>query len=226
MYKAILWDVDGTLLNFLKSESAAMKECFQVCGLGECTDEMVHAYSKINEGYWKLLELHKVEKPVLFRRRFEDLFSKYGLSYDTAKFNTLYQQTLGNHIFPNDNSLELVKSLKGKIRQYAVTNGSFTAQERKLRRSGLDRLLDGIFISDVVGFEKPSPLFFDSVFDQIPEGREEAIIIGDSLTSDILGGNNAGIACCWYNPDNKKAPGDLRVDYMISDLNEIKNIIL
>ena len=226
MYKAILWDVDGTLLNFLKSESAAMKECFQVCGLGECTDEMVHAYSKINEGYWKLLELHKVEKPVLFRRRFEDLFSKYGLSYDTAKFNTLYQQTLGNHIFPNDNSLELVKSLKGKIRQYAVTNGSFTAQERKLRRSGLDRLLDGIFISDVVGFEKPSPLFFDSVFDQIPEGREEAIIIGDSLTSDILGGNNAGIACCWYNPDNKKAPGDLRVDYMISDLNEIKNIRL
>lgn len=226
MYKAILWDVDGTLLNFLKSESAAMKECFQVCGLGECTDEMVHAYSKINEGYWKLLELHKVEKPVLFRRRFEDLFSKYGVSYDTAKFNTLYQQTLGNHIFPNDNSLELVKSLKGKIRQYAVTNGSFTAQERKLRRSGLDRLLDGIFISDVVGFEKPSPLFFDSVFDQIPEGREEAIIVGDSLTSDILGGNNAGIACCWYNPDNKKAPGDLRVDYMISDLNEIKNIIL
>lgn len=226
MYKAILWDVDGTLLNFLKSESAAMKECFQVCGLGECTDEMVHAYSKINEGYWKLLELHKVEKPVLFRRRFEDLFSKYGLSYDTAKFNTLYQQTLGNHIFPNDNSLELVKSLKGKIRQYAVTNGSFTAQERKLRRSGLDRLLDGIFISDVVGFEKPSPLFFDSVFDQIPEGREEAIIVGDSLTSDILGGNNAGIACCWYNPDNKKAPGDLRIDYMISDLNEIKNIIL
>lgn len=226
MYKAILWDVDGTLLNFLKSESAAMKECFQVCGLGECTDEMVHAYSKINEGYWKLLELHKVEKPVLFRRRFEDLFSKYGLSYDTAKFNTLYQQTLGNHIFPNDNSLELVKSLKGKIRQYAVTNGSFTAQERKLRRSGLDRLLDGIFISDVVGFEKPSPLFFDSVFDQIPEGREEAIIVGDSLTSDILGGNNAGIACCWYNPDNKKAPGDLRIDYIISDLNEIKNIIL
>lgn len=226
MYKAILWDVDGTLLNFLKSESAAMKECFQVCGLGECTDEMVHAYSEINAGYWKLLELHKVEKPVLFRRRFEDLFSKYGLSYDTAKFNTLYQQTLGNHIFPNDNSLELVKSLKGKIRQYAVTNGSFTAQERKLRRSGLDRLLDGIFISDVVGFEKPSPLFFDSVFDQIPEGREEAIIVGDSLTSDILGGNNAGIACCWYNPDNKKAPGDLRIDYMISDLNEIKNIIL
>lgn len=225
MYKAILWDVDGTLLNFLKSESAAMKECFQVCGLGECTDEMVRTYSGINEGYWKMLERHEIEKPELFRRRFEDLFSKYGLSYDTGKFNTLYQQTLGSHIFPNDDSLELVKSLKGKIRQYAVTNGSFTAQERKLRRSGLDRLLDGIFISDVVGFEKPSPLFFDSVFEQIPEGREEAIIVGDSLTSDIRGGNNAGIACCWYNPENKPAPPELRIDYTITNLNQINDII-
>lgn len=225
MYKAILWDVDGTLLNFLKSESAAMKECFQVCGLGECTDEMVRTYSGINEGYWKMLERHEIEKPELFRRRFEDLFAKYGLSYDTGKFNTLYQQTLGSHIFPNDDSLELVKSLKGKIRQYAVTNGSFTAQERKLRRSGLDRLLDGIFISDVVGFEKPSPLFFDSVFEQIPEGREEAIIVGDSLTSDIRGGNNAGIACCWYNPENKPAPPELRIDYTITNLNQINDII-
>lgn len=225
MYRAILWDVDGTLLNFLKSERAAIKECFQVCGLGECTDEMVQSYSEINEGYWKMLERHEIEKPALFRRRFEDLFSKYGLSYDTAEFNILYQQTLGNHIFPNDNSLELVRSLKGKIKQYAVTNGSFTAQERKLRRSGLDRLLDGIFISDVVGYEKPSPLFFDSVFDQIPEGREEAIIVGDSLTSDILGGNKAGIACCWYDPENKPAPAELRIDYTITDLNQIKDII-
>lgn len=225
MYRAILWDVDGTLLNFLKSERAAIKECFQVCGLGECTDEMVQSYSEINEGYWKMLERHEIEKPALFRRRFEDLFSKYGLSYDTAEFNILYQQTLGNHIFPNDNSLELVRSLKGKIKQYAVTNGSFTAQERKLRRSGLDRFLDGIFISDVVGYEKPSPLFFDSVFDQIPESREEAIIVGDSLTSDILGGNKAGIACCWYDPENKPAPAELRIDYTITDLNQIKDII-
>lgn len=225
MYRAILWDVDGTLLNFLKSERAAIKECFQVCGLGECTDEMVQSYSEINEGYWKMLERHEIEKPALFRRRFEDLFSKYGLSYDTAEFNILYQQTLGNHIFPNDNSLELVRSLKGKIKQYAVTNGSFTAQESKLRRSGLDRLLDGIFISDVVGYEKPSPLFFDSVFDQIPEGREEAIIVGDSLTSDILGGNKAGIACCWYDPENKPTPAELRIDYTITDLNQIKDII-
>jgi len=224
-YKAILWDVDGTLLNFLKSESASVKECFSICGLGECTDKMVADYSAINDGYWRMLERGEIEKPQLFTRRFDDLFEKYGLKCDSAEFNRLYQQSLGNHIFPNDSSLELVKSLRGRVRQYAVTNGSFAAQDKKLRNSGLDKLLDGVFISDVVGAEKPSLLFFDRVFSQIPQGRGETIIVGDSLTSDIKGGNNAGIACCWYNPRKIPAPSELRIDYTITDLNQIIDII-
>ena len=177
MYKAILWDIDGTLLNFLKSENAAIKECFRKLGLGECTD-------------------------------------------------LLYQQTLGVHIFFNDDSYQLVKSLKERgIHQYAVTNGSFTAQDRKLRKSGLDQLLDGIFISDVVGAEKPSVEYFDRVFAQIPEGREEVIIVGDSLTSDIRGANNAGIACCWYDPAGTPPPEGLRIDHIISDLNQITGLL-
>lgn len=225
MFKAILWDVDGTLLNFLKSEKAALKECFHLCNLGECTDEMISQYSEINDNYWRRLEKKEIEKPELFRGRFRDFFMKYGLEFDVDNFNSLYQQILGNHIFPNDNSIELIQALKGSIKQYAVTNGSFTAQDRKLRKSGLDKLFDGIFISDIVGYEKPSPLFFDKVFEKIEEGREEAIIVGDSLTSDILGGNNAGIACCWYNPENKPAPANIRIDYIIRNLNDIREII-
>ena len=132
MYKAILWDVDGTLLNFLKSENAAIKECFQHFGLPECTDEMVGVYSAINEGYWKLLERGEITKPELFTRRFRDFFGKIGVTCDEAEFNALYQRTLGSHIFPNDNGIELVRSLKGRVHQYAVTNGSAVAQERKL----------------------------------------------------------------------------------------------
>ncbi len=225
MYKAILWDIDGTLLNFLKSENAAIKECFRICGIGECTDEMVTVYSEINDGYWRMLECGKIEKPVLFLRRFEDFFKRYGIRCDAAEFNLLYQKTLGNHIFFNDNSYELVKSLKGKVRQYAVTNGSFTAQDRKLRKSGLDGLLDGIFISDTVGAEKPSAEYFDRVFSQIPESREEVILVGDSLTSDIRGANNAGIACCWYSPEQRPLPEELRIDYVINDLNRINDIL-
>lgn len=225
MYKAILWDVDGTLLNFLKSENAAIKECFRNFGLPECTDEMVEVYSGINEGYWKLLERGEITKPELFTSRFRDFFAKIGVTCDEAEFNALYQRTLGIHIFPNDNSLELVRSLKGKVHQYAVTNGSAVAQERKLRVSGLDRLFDGIFISDKVGAEKPTVEFFDRVFAQIPEGRGDVVIVGDSLTSDIRGANNAGIACCWYNPEGKSAPENLRIDYTITDLNQITAIL-
>lgn len=226
MYKAILWDIDGTLLNFLKSENAAIKECFRKLELGECTDEMVADYSVINDGYWRMLERGEIAKPVLFLRRFADFFEKYGICAGTEEFNRLYQQTLGEHIFFNDNSYELVKSLKSRgIRQYAVTNGSFTAQDRKLRKSGLDKLFDGIFISDVVGAEKPYNEYFDRVFQQIPEGREEVIIVGDSLTSDIKGANNAGIACCWYDPENKPAPDGLRIDHIITDLSQINQIV-
>ena len=114
-------------------------------------------------------------------------------------------RTLGSHIFPNDNGIELVRSLKGRVHQYAVTNGSAVAQERKLSVSGLDKLFDGIFISDKVGAEKPATEFFDRVFEQIPENREDVIIVGDSLTSDIRGANNAGIACCWSSPE--RSPG-------------------
>ena len=104
MYKAILWDIDGTLLNFLKSENAAIKECFRKLGLGECTDEMIVVYSGINDSYWRMLERGEIEKPVLFLRRFEDFFGKYGIMCDPAEFNLLYQQTLGVHIFFNDDS--------------------------------------------------------------------------------------------------------------------------
>lgn len=225
MYKAILWDIDGTLLNFLKSENAAMKECFRHFGLPECTDEIVSIYSAINEGYWKQLERGEITKPELFTRRFCDLFAKIGVTCDEAEFNAMYQRTLGNYIFPNDNGIELVRSLRGRVHQYAVTNGSAVAQERKLRVSGLDKLLDAVFISDKVGAEKPSREFFDRVFACIPESREEVIIVGDSLTSDIRGANNAGIACCRYAPEYSEPPSDLRIDYTISDLNLITNII-
>ena len=106
-----------------------------------------------------------------------------------------------------------------------MTNGSAVAQERKLSVSGLDKLFDGIFISDKVGAEKPATEFFDHVFEQIPENREDVIIVGDSLTSDIRGANNAGIACCWYSPEPSEPPADLRIDYTITDLNQITEII-
>ena len=141
------------------------------------------------------------------------------------EFNKSYQFHLGDHAFFCDGGEEVIDALKGRVKQYAVTNGTALAQDRKLKNSGLDCLLDGIFISERVGFEKPDLRFFDAVFAAIPFKKEECIIVGDSLTSDIRGGMNAGIRTAFYNPKNILPPDEYHIDYNIRNLAEIINII-
>lgn len=227
MIKNILWDIDGTILSFKKAEHAAIQRCFEIFGLGICTEEMLRRYSVLNLSYWKRLERGEITKPRLLVERFEEFFAAEGIECsDPAGFNAEYQLRLGDTICFNDESYQLLKELKGRVRQYAVTNGTKIAQDRKLSRSGLDNLFDGIFISDEVGYEKPSVEFFDYVFSRIPPcEKAEMLIVGDSLTSDIQGGNNAGIPTCWYNPEGEENTRGVRVDYEIKDLREILDIL-
>ena len=227
MIKVILWDIDGTLLSFKLAERAAIRACFEKFGLGELTDEMLADYSKINASYWKRLELGELTKQQVLRGRFEEFFTAYGLDTDCVNdFNAEYQVRLGETVVFNDNGRELVQRLRGKVKQYAVTNGTLVAQRGKLKNSGLDQLLDDVFISDVVGVEKPGKGFFDAVFAAIGDYEtDEVLIVGDSLTSDIQGGNNAGILCGWYNPGGEPVPEGLRVDYDIRDLNAVEIIL-
>lgn len=227
MIKVILWDVDGTLLDFEKAEYAAMKICFNTFGLGECTDEMIERYAEINKRYWERLERGEVTRQQVLTCRFEEFFQEEGIMTEcAAEFNLEYQRQLGENVFFCDNSYELVKNLRGQVKQYAVTNGSKIAQDGKLNKSGLINLFDDVFISEVVGVEKPGVEFFDHVWSVI--GRytpDEVMIVGDSLTSDIKGGNNAEILCCWYNPKGLPNNKGVRVDYEISHLNEIGEIL-
>ena len=227
MKKIILWDIDGTLLNFLEAEKCAIRKCFEIFGLGECSDEMLSEYSLINKKYWEILERKEMTKPEILVARFVDFFSLYGLNTDVAEaFNKEYQLQLGETICFNDNGYELVKKLKGTYKQYAVTNGTKVAQDKKLTKSGLIDLFDGVFISDVIGFEKPSKEFFIPVFEELKEyNKEEILIVGDSLTSDIQGGNNVGIATCWYNPDKKENDKGVKIDFEIDDLNKLVYIL-
>ena len=227
MIKVILWDIDGTLLSFKLAERAAIRACFEKFGLGEITDEMLARYSAINARYWKRLELGELTKPQVLRGRFEEFFAEHGLDTGCVDdFNAEYQVRLGETVVFNDNGKELVQRFRGKVKQYAVTNGTLVAQRGKLSNSGLDKLLDDVFISDVVGVEKPGIGFFDAVFAAIGHyEKDEVLIVGDSLTSDIQGGNNAGILCCWYDPAGQEVPANLRVDYHIRDLNELTEII-
>lgn len=227
MIKVILWDMDATLLDFLAAENAAIKSCFQKFGLGECTDEMIQRYSVINKKYWEMLERGEMSKQDILVNRFKDFFKEEGIETDCEKeFNSSYQVALGDTICFKDQGYELVKKLQGKYRQFVVTNGTFVAQERKLKRSGIGELVEDAFISDLIGHEKPSVEYFDHVLEKIGTyEKNEIMIIGDSLTSDMQGGNNAGILCCWYNPEHLENTKNVKIDHEIDHLWQIEEIL-
>ncbi len=227
MITTLLWDMDETLLNFAAAERAAINALFQEFGFGECSDAMLERYSKINRSYWERLERKELTKPEILVGRFRDFFEAEGLdSTVAAEFNEKYQLSLGDTIVFRDDSYNIVKSLRGKVKQYVVSNGTIAAQTKKLRLSGFGELMDGVFLSEDLGVEKPDILFFKKVFEKIhPEDKSQVMIVGDSLTSDIQGGNNAGIITCWYNPEQKPYQGDLRIDHEIRDLHEVYDLI-
>ena len=225
--KVILWDIDGTLLNFAAAEKVAVRKCFEIHELGECTDEMLAEYVEINHKYWKMLERGEMSKPEILVGRFTEFFRKQNLDVSKAEaFNADYQVRLGDTVCFEDNGLEVIQYLQNKVHQYAVTNGTKIAQQRKLANSGLDKLLEKAFISDEIGVEKPMNGFFDAVWKEIGVyEKDQVIIIGDSLTSDMQGGVNAGILTCWYNPKGLPNTSGLKLDYEIRNLNEILDIV-
>lgn len=227
MIKVILWDIDGTLLDFKAAERQAMKNCFAKYELGECSDRMIRRYGKINDYYWELLEKGGITRQELFSTRFRDFFNEEEIAFTQyEEFNKEYQAQVAEVVVFRDNGYELIKELKGQFKQYAVTNGSFNVQSRKLAKSGLAELFEDCFISDQIGVEKPNVEFFDYVKAKLENvSNEEILIVGDSLTSDMKGGNNAGILCCWYNPQKKENTKGLCIDYEIQNLQEVKDIL-
>ena len=227
-FDTILWDVDQTLLDFKKSEDYAVRFCFGKFGK-EAADETVALYSAINESFWKRIENGEIRKKEALVGRFRQLFEKIGEEdIDAEMFQKEYAQALGSVYYYQDNSYELVKRLKeeGEYRQYLVTNGVALTQRNKLHLSGFDKLVDGIFISEEIGMPKPYKEYFEKSFSMIPGFcKERAIIVGDSLSSDMRGGNNAGIATCWYNPSGLTNTSGVKVDYEIKNLNEIWEIV-
>ncbi len=223
MIQTVFWDVDETLLDFGAAQRAALITLFSEFGLGPCTDAMVARYDAINHIFWQRLERGEITKPAVLIGRFEQFFSEYGIDPAVAvPFNDRYQLCLGDTIVHRDDCLRLLDFLKGKVRQYIVSNGTVIAQTKKLDRSGIGKRMDGVFLSEALGAEKPSPAFFDKVFAAIgPVDRREVMIVGDSLTSDMQGGMNAGIVACWYNPKGAPAPEGYRIDHAIKNLWDI-----
>lgn len=227
MIRVLLWDLDNTLLDFSAAERAALQATFADFGLGACSEERVARFSALNIGWWHRLERGEITKAELLPGRFLAFFQREGIPFsDGEAFNGAYQDHLGDTIVFLDDSYRLVQELKGQVKQYVVTNGTRRAQVRKLAKSGLGDLLDGIFISEELGAEKPSEDFFRPVLQAIgPYAKEELLLIGDSLTSDMEGGHRAGIPSCWYNPKGLPKPSHRSIRYDIRHLDEVRQIL-
>ena len=226
-YKVILWDLDQTLLNFDLAMDHALRAVFAQYNL-EINEEIAARYEAINRSYWLRLETGELSKEQVTVGRFRTLFEERGITHVVPEeVNIDYQRELGNVFFYMDGAKELVTLLKEKgYRQYVLTNGVNSTQANKMKLSGLDRIIDGVFVSEVIGYPKPMKEFYDACFAALPDvKRDECIMVGDSLTSDMRGAENAGITSCWFNPEKREKDVDVRTDFEICRLEELIPIL-
>lgn len=238
-YKAILWDLDQTLLDFGKSQRYALRYSFGKLEL-TITDQIIDRYADINDSYWKRYERGEITKDEILIGRFITLLGELHITHIKAEeIQEIYQDTLGSVFYFLEEADRLVTILKEKgFRQYIVTNGVNKTQAKKVKLSGLDLLMDGVFVSELIGYPKPQREYFDSCFTYIEKqdtelnkgkadriGRENYILVGDSLTSDMTGGLTAGIDTCWYNPEALANTLNLKVTYEIRSLWELPGIL-
>lgn len=225
-YDVILFDADDTLLDFQKSEDAALRRAFEAFQL-PLTAEVREGYLEINHGLWKALERGEIDKPQVLARRFQDTFEKFGIDGPKdGSFEREYQRMLGEGAYLVDDAPDVLNALQGRCTLAIVTNGVTATQTNRLRLCGLDKIIPHVFISEQIGVAKPQQGFFDAVFAALGEpDRSRVLIVGDSLTSDMRGGEVAGIDSCWYNPKGKPNDSAVRPTYEIRTLTELLSII-
>lgn len=220
-YTTLLMDADNTLLDFTRSEHDAIAETLAHFGLPN-DDATIAIYSEVNDAHWKMLERGEIEKKVLMWKRFEAFCARTGLEADPKALAADYLQTLSTKSYMIDGALEVCAALAQKCRMYVITNGDKRVQQGRFNPSPLAKYFEKCYISEEVGFEKPDVRYFEAVMEDIP-GFDPAttLVVGDSLTSDIKGGINAGLDTCWYNPKGKAVPAGLPLTYVIRDLSEL-----
>ena len=225
-YDFILLDADMTLFDFERSEKESLHRTLQAHGL-PCTEELEATYLKINRTLWDAFARGEVDQDYLVVERFAALARVYDMDWDSARVNRDYLNGLGEeaHLLPG--AMEFCRTLSEMGLTLAIaTNGMPVAQWGRYTRTGMDKVIPHIFISMELGVQKPLPAYFDKVCAALNiTDRSRAVMIGDSLSSDILGGNNAGIDTIWYNPKGAPLTGSARPTYTVSSYEEIVTIL-
>lgn len=223
--KHLFLDLDDTILDFHKAERIAIARTFESFGL-EPTEAVLARYHVINRIHWERLERGEETRQQVLQNRFADLFDEMGVDADPAAIAKAYENNLGIGHYFLPGAAEAVQSLHRKYKLYLASNGTATVQDRRLESAGLKPYFAGIFISQRIGFDKPAKEFFEAAFATIPDfDPGEAMMVGDSLTSDILGGIHAGLKTCWVNPDHRPGSPAIVPDYEIESVTQLEALL-
>ena len=225
MYEFLFLDLDDTILDFHKAERIAIGKTITQFGV-EPTEEVLGLYHRINKAHWELLERGELTREQVLVNRFGALFAQLGVCVDAEKCARAYETNLsiGHWFLPG--AEEAVEYLSGRYRLFLASNGTAVVQKGRMTSANLYRFFEKVFVSQEIGHNKPSKDYFSGCFAQIDGfDKTKAIIVGDSLTSDILGGNNAGIATCWVNPTHAPRKAGIRVDYEIEALAQLPALL-
>jgi len=224
MIEFLFLDLDDTILDFKTAERAAIGKTIRNFGL-EPTEEILQMYHRINKWHWEQLELGKMTRAQVLENRFGVLFEKLGREVDTAACARVYEKNLSQGHWFLPGAEEAVDRLSKKYRLFLASNGTASVQKGRMTSANLYRFFETVFVSQEIGHNKPSKAYFDACFARIPGfDRSKAMIVGDSLTSDIKGGINAGIKTVWVNPEHKPC-GDIRPDYEIEALCQLEDLL-
>ena len=225
MVEFLFLDLDDTILDFHKAERIALSKTIRQFGV-EPTEEVLGRYHVINKWHWEQLELGKMTRAEVLVKRFAALFEEMGVSVDAAACAKAYEKNLsiGHYFLPG--AEEAVDSLHKKYRLYLASNGTASVQKGRMTSANLYRFFEKVFVSQEIGHNKPSKAYFDACIAQIPDfDPAKAMIVGDSLSSDILGGINAGIKTCWVNPSHAAAKNGIVPDYEIEALHQLPALL-
>lgn len=225
-YNTILLDFDDTLVDFYDAEDKAFHNMAKHYHHYP-TAEDFQFFKQINQAHWEAFQKNKLTKDEVLSHRFIEYFNHYGIEVDGKQADVTFRDELAKAPIKHfDSTLETIDRLAQNNKLYIVTNGVTDTQKRRIAQLQFKDIFDGVFISEETGYQKAMIEFFDYVFEKIgKDKRKSTIIVGDSLTSDVLGGKNAGIATCWFNVRNKKNNSGINPDYEIKSLRELVDLI-
>ncbi len=221
--KTIFLDIDDTLFDFKAGQKVAFFKAFESLGY-DCNEDIYRSYDVLNESYWKMFERGEITKERLIWERFEKLFEVLNINGSAYQAELAYQDLLGKQAIWIDGAEDGLKYLINKYDVYLTTNGYGATQRSRTQEKGIDKLVKDIYISEVIGSPKPTKKYFDFCVNSANASRERTVVIGDSLSSDMMGGINASMRTIWFN--YRRLPKtDLPVDFTVNTWREIYDIL-